>query len=58
MSVITMIYVINATLLFLHEMESAYVKEWEILKLPGKNYRFSLITHSGGSGFILGRGGN
>jgi hypothetical protein len=30
-----MIYVIYATLLFLHEMESAYVKEWEIFKLPG-----------------------
>jgi hypothetical protein len=35
MSIITTIYVINATLLFLHEMESAYVKEWEIFKLPG-----------------------
>ena len=35
MSIITTIYVINATLLFLNEMESAYVKEWEIFKLPG-----------------------
>ena len=43
MSVITMIYVINATLLFLHEMESAYVKEWEILKLPGKITGFLLL---------------
>jgi hypothetical protein len=38
-----MIYVINATLLFLHEMESAYVKEWEILKLPGKITGFLLL---------------
>ena len=43
MSTITMIYVINATLLFLHEMESAYVKEWEILKLPGKITGFLLL---------------
>jgi hypothetical protein len=35
MSIITLVYVVNATLLFLHEMESAYVKEWEIFKLPG-----------------------
>jgi len=33
---ITLIYILNATLLLLHEMESAYEKEWEILKLPGE----------------------
>jgi hypothetical protein len=44
MSILTLVYIINATLLFLHEMESAYVKEWEILKLPGKITGF-LILH-------------
>jgi hypothetical protein len=43
MSIITLVYVVNATLLFLHEMESAYVKEWEILKLPGKITGFLLL---------------
>ena len=36
MKILTLIYIINASLLLLHEIESAYVKEWEILKLPGK----------------------
>ncbi len=36
MSVITVIYIINATILLLHEIESGFEKEWEILKLPGK----------------------
>jgi hypothetical protein len=43
MSVLAMVYVINAVLLFLHEMESAYVKEWEILHLPGKITGFLLL---------------
>jgi len=29
-----MIYILNATVLLLHEIESAYENEWEILKLP------------------------
>ena len=29
-------YILNVTLLILHEIESGYEKEWEILKLPGK----------------------
>jgi len=29
-------YILNVTLLLLHEIESGYEKEWEILKLPGK----------------------
>ena len=37
-------YILNATLLLLHEIESAYEKEWEILKLPGKITGF-LIMH-------------
>ena len=28
-------YILNATLLILHEIESSYEKEWNILKLPG-----------------------
>jgi len=40
---ITILYVLNATLLLLHEIESAYEKEWEILKLPGKITGFLLL---------------
>jgi hypothetical protein len=43
MKFISMLYVINATLLILHEIESAYEKEWEILKLPGKITGFLLL---------------
>lgn len=39
-----MLYILNATLLLLHEIESAYEKEWEILRLPGKITGF-LILH-------------
>jgi hypothetical protein len=44
MKLITMLYILNATLLLLHEIESAYEQEWEILKLPGKITGF-LILH-------------
>lgn len=44
METITIFYAINATLLLLHEIESAYEKEWELLKLPGKITGF-LILH-------------
>lgn len=44
MKLITMMYILNATLLLLHEIESAYEQEWEILKLPGKITGF-LIFH-------------
>ncbi len=44
MKLITLFYIINASLLILHEIESAYEKEWEILKLPGKITGF-LIMH-------------
>jgi hypothetical protein len=40
---ITIIYILNSTLLLLHEIESAYEKEWEILKLPGKITGFLLM---------------
>ena len=34
---------VNATLLLMHEIESAYEKEWELLKLPGKITGFLLL---------------
>jgi hypothetical protein len=43
MKVITLLYILNATLLLLHEIESAYEKEWELLKLPGKITGFLLL---------------
>ena len=43
MKMITILYIVNATLLLLHEIESAYEKEWEILKLPGKITGFLLL---------------
>jgi hypothetical protein len=36
-------YILNVTLLILHEIESSYEKEWEILKLPGKITAFILF---------------
>jgi hypothetical protein len=36
-------YILNVTLLLLHEIESGYEKEWEILKLPGKITGFLLL---------------
>jgi len=44
MKLLTILYILNATLLLLHEIESAYEKEWEILKIPGKITVF-LILH-------------
>jgi len=43
LKIITIIYILNSTLLLLHEIESAYEKEWEILKLPGKITGFLLM---------------
>lgn len=43
MKMITLIYIMNNTLLLLHEIESAYEKEWEILKLPGEITGFILM---------------
>ena len=36
-------YILHVTLLLLHEIESGYEKEWEILKLPGKITGFLLF---------------
>lgn len=44
MRLIMVLYIINATLLLLHEIESGFEKEWEILKLPGKITGF-LVMH-------------
>ena len=38
------LYFINATLLIVHEIDSAYWKEWELFKLPGGLNSF-LIFH-------------
>ena len=43
MKALTILYIVNATLLLLHEIESAYEKEWEILKLPGNISGFLLL---------------
>lgn len=43
MKILTLVYILNSTLLLLHEIESAYEKEWEILKLPGKITGFILM---------------
>jgi hypothetical protein len=43
LQILTILYIVNATLLLLHEIESAYEKEWEILKLPGKITGFLLL---------------
>jgi len=36
-------YILNVSLLLLHEIESGYEKEWEILRLPGKITGFLLL---------------
>ena len=43
-NILTLFYILNATLLILHEIESGYEREWEILNLPGKITSF-LILH-------------
>lgn len=43
MKILTLVYIINAAFLLLHEIESAYEKEWEILKLPGRITGFLLM---------------
>jgi hypothetical protein len=37
MKLLTILFAVNATLLLLHEIESAYEKEWEIFKLQVKS---------------------
>jgi len=40
---LVLFYVMTATFLLLHEIESGYAKEWEILRLPGKITGFLLM---------------
>ena len=51
------LYILNATILLLHEIESGYEKEWEILKLPGKITGFVLlhipVLFIGSSGYMV-----
>ena len=46
------LYFVNATLLIIHEIDSAYWKEWELFKLPGGISGF-LILHFPLIGAIL-----
>ena len=43
MQIITLFFIFNATMLLLHEIESSYEKEWEILGLPGRITGFLLL---------------
>jgi len=43
MEFITIVYILNLTLLVLHEIESAYEREWEILRLPDAITGFLLM---------------
>jgi len=43
LSTIFWLYLLNTTLLILHEMDSAYWKEWELFHLPGGIGGFLLI---------------
>lgn len=43
MKLVTVFFILNATLLLLHEIESSYEREWEILKLSGKITGFLLL---------------
>jgi len=51
---LTVLYIINASLLLSMKIESAYIKEWEILKLPGKITGF-LLLHIPSCCSLLGR---
>ena len=44
LSILTWIYIINATLLIVHEIDSAYWQEWKLFKLPG-GISFFLVLH-------------
>ena len=45
-------YILNATILILHEIESGYEKEWEILKIPVKLTGF-IVAHTYIISFLL-----
>ena len=54
MTVLFFLYLVNTTLLILHEMDSAYWKEWELFHLPGEIGGFLLLHFPI---FILGLSG-
>jgi hypothetical protein len=41
--IVLLTFIANASLLILHELESAFEKEWEILRLPGGISGFLLL---------------
>ena len=43
MSLITVIFCLNAMLLLIHEIESSFEQEWDILRLPGGINGFLLL---------------
>ena len=43
MKLITMVFILNATILILHEIESAFEEEWLLFKLPGGMTGFLLF---------------
>lgn len=43
MKLVTLLFILNATILLLHEIESSYEREWEMLHLPGKIEGFLLL---------------
>ena len=43
MTILFWLYLVNTTLLILHEMDSAYWKEWELFHLPGEIGGFLLL---------------
>ena len=44
MGVLTWLYIVNAVLLIVHEIDSAYWHEWKLFKLPG-GISFFLVLH-------------
>lgn len=42
-SLIVLVYILNSTLLIVHEIDSAYLKEWELFGLPGGISGFLLL---------------
>lgn len=43
MTLLLWVYLLNATLLIVHEIDSAYWNEWELFKLPGGIQLFNVI---------------
>ena len=43
MDSVTLVYLVNSVLLIVHEIDSAYWREWELFHLPGGLYFFLLL---------------